>query len=275
MISTQQLALCAFALCLSACGDEAEPLSEVEPLCDGSGGPRLTYAATPGFGQPGDAFTAAHGEHWLVVTGSCEYVLADGTLRGLRTGLIDSGESEALAEALHLGRYALASDFVDEPCADAGRRVLVDGSGRLTRVGCGDEAAPRIWREAFDEVWRLFLRLEGSALPDWTATRLLAVRPLESPRADAVQDWPADLDLEAIAIDAIDLTRNLQTFEGVSVRDAPTLSLLSELRRAALRANDDARALYVRDSSSRLFQIFLRDEPPPEIASAIRAALQP
>lgn len=252
-----------------------EPIFDglVEPICDGSEDARLVYAMTPGFGNPGDRFTAVNGDRYLVVTGQCEYVIGDDTLKGMRRGVLEPATADELSSRLHFGRYVQAADFLGTQCPEGAIAVLADTAASLVDIGCGDEAAPQVWQEAFREIWLLYMQLEDQASYDWTSTRVLPVRFPEPAVGLPVYAWNAELDWEDAAVDSIDLIRGDGTFEGVLVTDAAILADLEQLRRALLRLDAYASELFVKDSLGRTYQLLLRDELPGAASSALRSAL--
>jgi len=253
----------------------ASPLREIQPLCDGSDGARLVYAAEPGWGFVYDSFTAAHGAEFLVVDGQCDYSLKGRSLRGLQRGHLEAAQASRLAAELQFGRYASASSYRPDRCADSALVVLQDDSARLVFGGCPPGRSPQVWSDAFAGIARRFPDLETESQPAWGLTQLLAVRdpaPLGSRRASA---WTAELDLDEHAIDPFSVSIGVDPSAGVLVEDEPTLALLSELRWSALADDPDASTLYVEDENARRYELFLRDEPPSAIAAAVQAALMP
>lgn len=266
--------MCFMAVAIAAaCGNEsgADQVA-AEPICDGSDGPRLVYTASPGFGNAGDRFTAVNGDRYLVVTGRCEYVVGDDTLRGMRRGTIGAAAAEQLSSRLHFGRYWTADDYLGTPCPDAPTTVLVDSSGTLVSVGCADGAAPRVWREAFREIGLIYTELAAEASYDWAATRVLPVRPEQPIALERVLAWTVALDLEPAAVDWIDLVRGVGTFDGILVSDPAVLDELAELRLSGLLLDPFTSELAVRDSLGRTYQLLLRDELPAAASSAVRSA---
>lgn len=253
-------------------GDGTAELPAIEPICDGSSEPRLVYASSAGFGQIGDGFTAVNGKNYLVVNGLCEYVIGDNSLKGLRRGTLES--SQTLSSRLHFGRYGTAEGFLGTVCPEGGVIVLADNTGSLVDIGCGEEEAPRVWQEAFREVWSLFMDLEDEGSYDWSSTRVLPVRPSESVTRETVLSWNSPLDLEESAVDYVDLLYGRASVEGVLITDAGTLSELDELRRARLRQDPYASELFVEDSSGRTYQLLVRDQLPSSVSGALQRELR-
>jgi hypothetical protein len=193
----------------------------------------------------------------------------------VQAGHLDDAQASRLATELQFGRYASASSYRAERCADASLSVLQDDSARLGFGGCERGRPPQVWSAAFGGIARRFPDLEAESRPAWELTRLLAVRapaPLGSRRASV---WTAELDLDEHAIDPFSVRIRVDPSAGVLVQDEPTLALLSELRRSALADDPDASTLYVEDANARRYELFLRDEPPDAVAAVVQAALLP
>lgn len=268
-------------LLLACSGEDAASLPPAQPLCDGGDEPRLVFTSIRGFGSFGTQFSGKYGSGYVVVDGRCDYWVGSEGLRGLRTGTLDREASAALAEQLHFGRYFTVAGHRDPGgCTDANLAVLDDGSTRLESTCLGREG-PRVYWEAFYRAFQLHGELDASSAPAWERTRLLAVRaPAQlapalpgEPRAPLA--WTAALDLEARAVDGIELSRGLDPDAGVLVEDAPTLAVLAELRTRARNPDPNSLDVLVVDEQGRAYQLLVRDEPPDRVRDALERALAP
>jgi hypothetical protein len=274
------IAISGFVAAVLGCsGDGATALPPVQPLCDGSDDIRLVFTSFRGFASFGSQFSGKYGDRYLVVDGRCNYWLGSDGLRGLRTGTLDAHATTALAEDLHFGRYFTAADYRDPGgCTDAGLGVLDDGTATL-RTACFPHDAPRVYREAFSGVYQLYAELRASGTSARNRTTLLAVRdPGEldpdlpgTPRTPL--NWTAALDLEPRSVTQIELFRGVDSDAGVLVEDADTLAVLANLRANVRNPDPAVIDMLVRDARGRVYQLFVRDEPPDRVRNALEAAL--
>lgn len=254
-------------------------LPAVESICDGGDEARLVYAALQGFASYGSAFAGRYGDRYLVIDGTCRYWVGSGSLRGLRSGVLDADASRALSEQLHFGRYAAVEAEAEAVCPDAGLSLLADSTGTMSTSYCGIEQQPRVLREAFLRVPGVAEQLDEGGEVSWSPSTVLALRdpplPPEVPGDRVVQEWTSDLDLEAGSVSFTELQRGLDAGAGVRVEDDATLALLAELREAELARDPNAVDLLVRDGSGRYFQLLVRDEPPALVAEALLSRVAP
>jgi hypothetical protein len=246
-------------------------------ICDGSMGIRLFASTISGSGlvAPYAPLVEPHGR-FLAVTGGCQFFVAHEPLEGVRSGVLSAVQEERLARELHLGQLSSWVDYEDvTTCYDAPSTFLSNGNAIATcRCGdrCADDApaglaaAVSAYRDLNDELWNAGSLFEGA---------LQATAQTESPEGPASAftwfEWPLPWDIGEIAEESLSYVG--QSTRMVSGEEAATLRAL----RSTAHSNPLLPRHYVpvETLDGRRFRLFLHDELPMEIDSALSALLDP
>lgn len=275
-------------------GDVSEPsdvaLPPVQPLCDGSDDVRFAFASgLSGNVWPLLTFAGEHADLFIAIDGHCSFWVYDGSLRGLRGGVLEAEYASELSNELHIGRYAAVDGDSSLSCYDAGPMGLWDGTAALQMSSCGPSAdAPRVWHDAYARIGSLFGELDALATPAWQRTHILPLHHPPETRIRPAMEWLAPLDLQPLALDYMETSNGVSSGVGVLVEDEPTLASLAMMRAATIDAQAaawssspsealdylDPGGLYVRDTQTRYFSILVRDEPPEPVLRAVHAAIE-
>lgn len=263
--------------------DEVLGSAPTQQLCDGSDA--VQFASWGGLGRAGPAlaFSAYPAAQFITIDGHCTFWLFDGSMEGLRTGVLDADFARQLARELHLGRYAEVDDYLSPGCPDAGAYVIRDGTASLSNNCFPDDAAPSVWVEAFARTDRLWAELALRSEYAWGATFIAPFRDVQPPGDRVFHEWTSSFDLAQHVISNEDFERQVadpQQEPGVLIDDAPTLALLVELRERALAERYPPREgnpwyeyvhpeLNVRDAQGDHFTIMLRDQTPEAVVNGL------
>jgi hypothetical protein len=263
--------------------DEGAGSASAELLCDG--GDRVRFAAWAGLGRAGPelVFSADPAAQFITIDGHCTFWLYDGSLEGLRTGVLDADFARQLSRELHLGRYAEVEAYRSRACLDAGEYAIRDGTASLSNP-CGlNDAAPRLWVEAFERTDRLWTELAARSESAWGPTVIVPFRDVQ-PAGDRVfHDWTSSFNLAEHVMSGEDFERAIYARPqevGVRLEDAPTLALLAELRERAIAGRNTPTPsnpwyefvppqLSVRDAQGNAFTILLRDQIPEAVVNGL------
>jgi hypothetical protein len=269
-------------------GDRAGSASA--PLCDGGDGVQFAAWAGLGYAGPELAFSANPAAQFITIDGHCTYWLYDGSMEGLRTGVLDADFARQLSRELHLGHYAEVDEYSSPVCLDAGPSVIWDGTATLSNLCGPDDAGPSVWVEAFDRMGRLWAELALRSEYAWGPTFIAPFRDVQPPEDRVFHEWTSSFNLAQHVMSIDDFERQVSAYPpkdvGVLIEDAPTLALLGELRGRALAERDPPREgnpwyeyvppeLNVRDGQGNLFMILLRDRVPEAVVNGLSSAARP
>jgi hypothetical protein len=249
-------------------------------LCDGSDDVRFAYGRGLGAREPLQAFGAANGTEYVAIDGRCRFWIYDMTLQGLRTGLLAPEYANSqLANELHLGLYSELADPSVNVCLDGGGEWAWDTTGSIS-TSCGVTGERGTFADTLTRAAELLPELAQRSTPAWDHVYLLPLLGAERPAAIPATEWTSDLDLSPHAVSWVDYTNGLVRDAGLLVEDAPTLSMLSELRIAGdqlIRSNPRELnaswypGLFLSDPRVGELQVLLRDEPPSSVSKVLRS----